>query len=278
MPDASQSDVTALARIRRSQTERAVDDVRASLANWRLWTSLAWADIVQRYRGSLLGPFWLTLSTAALIGGLGPIYSTLFGTNLRDYLPYLALGLLAWNFISASISESCKTFIEAGPVMKQIRMPLLNHVLHLMTRNVIIFLHGIPLYGLVVIGLQLPIGWQMLWAVPGFLALAAMLVAIGLVVAIISVRFRDFIQVVGSVLQIAFFITPIIWHPGDRPGLNIFSDLNPLSAMVNLIRNPLLLAPTSSLQSAVVVLTFVVSVVVATLLFVRYRQRIVYWV
>jgi ABC-type polysaccharide/polyol phosphate export permease len=56
----------------------------------------AWNDVRRRYHRSGLGQFWLTLSMAATIGGLGFVYSRLFHTDVTKYLPYIAVTFVGW--------------------------------------------------------------------------------------------------------------------------------------------------------------------------------------
>ena len=65
-----------------------------------------------RYRRSLIGPFWLTLSMGIMVGTVGLIYGQLFKVEASSYLPYLTVGLLVWGLISSCISDGCQTFIE----------------------------------------------------------------------------------------------------------------------------------------------------------------------
>ena len=60
---------------------------------WRLVLALSFMDIKLRYRGSLLGPFWLTLSTAVMIGAIGFLYAGLFHQNVSKYLPFLSISI-----------------------------------------------------------------------------------------------------------------------------------------------------------------------------------------
>ena len=90
--------------------------------------ALGWHDIRQRYRRSVLGPFWFTLSTLIMVGVLGVLYSTLLGQEITDYLPYLGVGLVVWQYLSACVNEGSTSFIGAGYLIKQIRMPLTVHV------------------------------------------------------------------------------------------------------------------------------------------------------
>ena len=61
---------------------------------------------------------------AVLIVVLGIIYSQIFHTDIRTYLPYLALGFIVWGFISSSINESCLAFQESERIIKQVGLPL----------------------------------------------------------------------------------------------------------------------------------------------------------
>src|SRR5437879_9847490 len=73
-----------------------------------MWWALAWQDIRLRYRGSVLGPFWLTISTLVMVVAMGLIYSQLFRMEIATYLPFLTLGLITWQWLSATITEGCE--------------------------------------------------------------------------------------------------------------------------------------------------------------------------
>src|ERR1700733_9642855 len=72
----------------------AATEILAGFRAWRIWTILGWDDIRQRYRRSVLGPFWITLSMGIFLLLLGVIYSRLFHMDLPTYLPYLSLGFI----------------------------------------------------------------------------------------------------------------------------------------------------------------------------------------
>src|SRR5277367_4257931 len=87
-------------------------DFKNGICDFRIWGTLAWHDIRQRYRRSVLGPFWFTLSTVIMVTVLGTLYSTLFKQDIRTYLPYLASGLVIWQYLSSCILEGCSAFIS----------------------------------------------------------------------------------------------------------------------------------------------------------------------
>src|SRR5947208_135674 len=96
----------------------ALADVAGGLRLWRLSWALGWLDIRLRYRGSMLGPFWLTISTGVMVAALGVLYSALFKLDPREYLPFLALSQVLWGFLAALVSEACATFTDAESVIR----------------------------------------------------------------------------------------------------------------------------------------------------------------
>lgn len=125
-------------------------DLYRGICNFPLWSMLGWSDIRQRYRRSALGPFWITLSTALFIALLGVIYSRIFNQDIATYLPYIAVGLICWGFISGTTIESCVVYIEGTAVIKQMRLPYSIYPLRMIWRSFIVILrraiptHAIP--------------------------------------------------------------------------------------------------------------------------------------
>src|SRR4051794_15879950 len=105
-------------------------------------SALAWQDIKLRYRGSVLGPFWMNISTVAMIAGMAIIYSQLFGMDIRKYVPYLAIGLIVWQFLEGIITEGCQTFLNEAAVIHEVRVPFSIHVYRSVLRNLIVFAHN----------------------------------------------------------------------------------------------------------------------------------------
>ena len=103
-----------------SQTfRRAFKDLRDGLNQRELWLSLGWQDIKQRYRRSVIGPFWITIATGVQAGAMGLLYSALLNIPLKEFLPYVTVGLIVWNLISASILEGSDVFIANEGLIKQ---------------------------------------------------------------------------------------------------------------------------------------------------------------
>jgi len=219
----------------------AVLDAIGGLRLWRLAATLGWFDIRLRYRGSVLGPLWLTLSTGVMVAALGTLYSTLFRMNLHDYLPFLALSLVLWGFLSSSVTDACTCFQQAEGMIRSVRLPFTVHALRVIVRNVLVLGHNVLVILAVYLLLDSWPGWNAALALPGFLLWVVDALACTLLLGAVCARFRDVPPIVGSVMQIAFFVSPIIWRPEMLHG-NAATLLpwNPFFTLLEVVRGPLL--------------------------------------
>ena len=257
--------------------DRIGGDLYRGLGAWRLWTMLGWNDIRLRYRRSVLGPFWLTLSMAIFIVTLGLIYSRIFHTELRIYLPYVAVGFISWGFISTTINESCSAFLEGESVIRQVKLPFSAFIMRVTWRNFIVLLHTIILIvPLWLIFQGIPWG-TMLLVLPGMALVYVNMIWIGLVIAILSTRYRDVPQIVQTGVQIMVFATPIMWQINTLGDNTLVADVNPAYHLVELVRAPLLGLVPAALSWEVGIGLALVGPVLAALLFQRSARRIVYW-
>jgi len=265
---------TSMTRLR---LERARADLGDGLRRWELWGTLGWHDIRQRYRRSTLGPFWITISMGVMVGSLGFVYAGLFGHSLADYLPHLALGLIVWGFISNPILDGCNIFVGSEGVIRQLRAPLSVHVFRMTWRNLIFLAHNMVIYLVIVVAFRLWPGAAALLAIPGLFILCLNAVWTGILLGLLSARFRDIPYMIASVIQLLFLVTPILWR-GDQISNRLIVELNPFYHLIELVRAPLLghVPPLETWAAAlgITVLGWLVTLV----FFVRFRERIAYWV
>src|SRR5262249_49464221 len=189
----------------------------------------------QRYRRSLLGPFWLTLSMSIMIGALGLIYGRLFKADLDHYLPFLTLGLIVWGLISSLISEASGCFSTAAAYLKHSRLPKSLFVCRTVWRNLLMAAHNVVVY--VVVAWIFDIE-PSAWVLPLPFALAAIALNgawIGLVLGMVSARFRDVPQIVANLLQVAFFLTPILFQREQLGAFQYLVDLNPFVPFIEIV-------------------------------------------
>lgn len=253
-------------------------DAILAVTGWRIWTTLAWNDIAQRYRRSIIGPFWLTLSTAIFVGALGFLYAGLLHQNINTYLPYLATGYVLWMMLSSFLVEAAQCFIASEGYLKQMRMSKIGVVLRMVLRNFIIFLHNMLVIVVVMLIFRIVPGPFFLLVLPGLMLNLWFGTALALLLGIVCTRFRDLTQIIISLITVLFFCTPIFWNPKtSAPGLALVSSLNPFAAFIAIFRDPLLGLPIDAYDWWVASGCTLGMTVIAAAFFVRFRSRILYW-
>ncbi len=264
---------------RSTRSKAARDDLRDGLALWRLAFSLGWLDIKLRYRGSLLGPIWLTLSSGVMVASMGAIYSLLFHQHPRDYLPFLAVSLILWQAgIGALSGDACNSFLGAEQTIRSMRMPFTVQVLRTVVSNVIVLGHNVvvPLVVFAIFGAW-P-GFRALLSLPGFALWVLDGAAACYLLGCICARFRDVPPIVGSLMQVAYYITPVIWKPSQLGARGWWLPLNPFDPLLEVVRTPLLGGTPGLLIWGAALGYSALFWTVSWSVFVRARPRIAFWV
>jgi len=258
--------------------KKALLDIKVGLSLIDIWWGLAAQEIKQRYARSIIGPFWLTLSMGVLVSVMGPLYGALFGQSISGYIQYLALSMILWGFISTCINEAGGVFISAEGYIKQIALPLSIYVFKLITRNLLIFAHN-AVVGLIVLIFLPPEHFQSIWLVPfGLLLVVANLFWFILLVGMVSARYRDFPQLVTNLVQVMFFLSPIMWKADMlTENQRFLADINPLYHMIEIIRAPLLGSPIHTISWYYCVGLLIIGSIFAFSVFTKYRARVAYW-
>ena len=247
---------------------------------WKLLNVIAFmakSDLRARYRRSVLGPFWLTLGTAAGTLGLGLVWSELLKMERATFVPSLTIGLILWQLLSGCMVEATTPYWRQTALIRNVSMPLSMPPIQMVLKHLINFVHNVPVFIVVMIMFHVPLTRYTLLALPCLLLLTANLLWITLLFSMLGARFRDFEYVVGAVMPVLLFVSPVFYRPNYLPFSGEFMWLNPFSHLIELIRYPLL----GSAPPRFVVLTNVAMCVagwIVTLwLFNSKRDRIAYW-
>jgi ABC-type polysaccharide/polyol phosphate export permease len=256
----------------------ALIDLERGMGDWRKWLMLGLNDIRQRYRRSRLGQFWITLSMAIQIVSLGLVYSYLFRAPIHEYLPYLAVSLVVWNLISTIVTEACAAFTSAEGYLRQVPMPRSVFVHRMLVRNAVSLLHNALILPAVFLWFGVSLTWSLPLALVGVAIWIVNGIWIGLLLGTICARFRDLPQIINSLMQVVFFVTPVMWRPSQiPPEIGWFITINPFANFLALIRDPLLGTTPSAGAWAAACLVTLGGCAVTLPIFARFRARIVYW-
>lgn len=236
-------------------------------------------DISLRYRRTVIGPLWITLTLAATIASVGTVYAALFKQDIAAFLPSFAIGLIVWTLIAATLQEGSSTFVVSGHLIKAVPAPLIVHVLQMIARNVLIFAHHLVIVVLLYAVMPWPLHWSMLLAVPGFAILLVVLLGGSVVLGMLCARFRDIGSAVVSGLQFIFFLTPIIWTEDAvrDTAFHWLIPVNPFATLLDLVRRPLLSQPTDVEQWLLGTVYAIVVAVIGLGCYTKYRHRLAYW-
>jgi ABC-type polysaccharide/polyol phosphate export permease len=257
---------------------QAFDDVASGAGAWRMWLLLGMNDIRQRYRRSRIGQFWITLAMATTIVSLGVLYAYLFKMSAAEYLPYLGVSFIVWGLISNIITDSCSVFIGAEAYMRQAPMPKSVFVHRMLVRNVVIFLHNLVILPPLFMVFGVPVSWNLLLAPAGIALIIFNGVWLGLLLGALCARFRDLPQIIASLMQVVFYVTPVMWRSTQLPPkIAGLASLNPFESFLDIVRDPLLGAAPPALAWGIAIGVTVCGSAVAAVLFARFRARIVYW-
>lgn len=237
-------------------------------------------DVRETYRRTFVGPLWITIGLGVQVAMIGLVFSLIFSADITTYLPYLAVSLVLWNFVQQTVNDGCNTFISSERLIKQIPLPFMAYIVRLLWKQSFVFGHNflvIPIvflifgYGVGISALFLPIGVIIILANLGWAVT---------VVGVISARYRDFAQIVQSLLTMAFYVSPIIWMPSAIPEdfQSLVLGLNPFFHLMEMVRSPLLGSVPETLSIVVSSSLAVFGWIFAWLLLKKFSTRIAFWV
>lgn len=261
-----------------NRRERARADLREGLLRWRLAWVLARSDITHRYRGSVLGPLWMTFSTAIMLLCLGLLYSKLFNLEIAVYLPWLGVSLIVWNVIAQVFSDAGNTLTSAEGIIRQMPVPYTVQALRTVFRNMVVAAHNLPLIAVVFYMFDYAVSWWALWSLLGLLLLCVNAFWLSLWLGILCARFRDIPPIIASLVQVAFFATPVIWKPELIQEWQPYLPINPFFAIMEVVRGPLLGDSVPLFVWAMALIYTALIWAVAQAFFVRFRGRVAFWV
>ena len=243
---------------------------------------LAINDLQERYRRTIIGPMWLSISSLVLITTLYFIFGRFFKVSTENYYSYIAIGILSWNYITISLIDACSIFINANGIIKQIKIPLFTHVFRSILKNFFIFLHSLILFPLIIYFDKVNITVISSLSIIGIFMVMLNLTWMSMLLAIFSARFRDIPLFLQNFLFIFFYVTPLIWSfealkVSEGSSLILLTKFNPFYNMVVVIRDPILFSTTNIFSLLYLLFMFIFGVIMTIYFFNRYSKRVPYW-
>lgn len=240
---------------------------------------LGWQDVKDTYQRSTLGPLWVTIGLGVQIATIGFVFGLIFEADLSSYLPFLAISLVLWNFLVATINEATGAFVSSQQIVKQMYVPSFFPVLRVLSKNIFTFLHNLSIILVVLIVFRINPGIEVVLVAPGIMLVCAVVYAASTVAAVVSTRYRDFPPIISSVLMVSFYLTPVIWMPETLPEefRTMVLTFNPFYHLMELVRAPLMGIATSALNWVVATGLAIALGIFANWISRKYAWKIVYW-
>lgn len=255
----------------------AVGDFREGVRLTPLWWRLGLEQTFNRYRRTLLGPFWIASATVSTGLSLAFVFGSLFGGDWRESLPHILGGVLCWSLVSGPITDGAGTFLGAGGMMQAQRLPLSFHSMLMTNKIVVNFLHQILAFWamMAVFGLLTVPHWSIILAVPLVTVTGFM---ISIPIGMLSARYRDFGFLIGTAFGAMFLITPVFWSRAQlSPKKQWIVDLNPFAHMLEIVRQPFIGQPAPLYNWYATLGILAVSTLIALLSLAMFRKRVIFW-
>ena len=246
----------------------------------RVGSHLGFQEVKQINRRSRLGQWWITLGTATLIGTIGFVFGLIFRVDVQTYLPYLAIGIVLWNYLSGQLSEASFVLIQSEALIKQLTLSPWVYATKVSAKMILLFGHNLLIIPVVLLATGNYPTLAILLLLAAVPVIVLTLNSLGMLIAIVSLRFRDVPPMVGSILNVLFYLTPVMWFADSIKSslAHFLLGLNPFYHLVQIFRLPLLgELPTPENWLISISMCVVVSIT-ANLVVARNRKRLVFWI
>lgn len=243
-----------------------------------LWSSLAWEDLLDRYRRTTLGIAWVVLSFALFVAVKVLVFGQMVSGSKVEFGLFVTLGFGLWTYISSMVVEGCAAYMHARPWVLGTAMPYPVYLLQVVFRNCLIF-------ALILCVMALAMVWKPTpWTAAAWTVLPALVVYtwtsiwLAMILAPLCARMHDLYHAIQTGMRLLFFLTPVLWMPGISPTLGRIAELNPITSYIEIVRAPLLynLVPATNWQ--IVCWINVAGTVAGIAVYTATRKRIAFWV
>lgn len=254
-----------------------VRDWVSALRLWRLWTTLGFEDLSERYRRTLFGISWVVTSFAVFVGVKILVFGQMVNVPLAEFALFVTLGFGLWTFISTVVVDCCVAYTHSANWVLGSNIPYPVFFLQIIFRNWVVF-------ALILLVMLATLAWQrsgwsasMLSAIPGLLVYVVTPVWLAALLAPLCARYRDVFHAVQTLMRLLFFATPIIWMPGQNLLLDRIAHYNLLTHFIEIVREPLIYDTVPLDSWAIVLVVNGIGMVAGFASYTATRNRIAFW-
>lgn len=230
-------------------------------------------DIKTKYRRSVMGVFWTILNPLFMMIVLSVVFSNLFKFDIENFPIYLLSGQLIFNFYSDATSQALGAIIVNGPLIKKIYVPKYMFVLSRVFSSSINLLASFTALIFVMLAMRVELHYTVLLAPIPLLFIVLFSLGIGLLLAAVTVKFRDIMHLYNVFVTALIYLTPVIYPMSILPEwLKKIVLLNPITNIVLMFRDIMLYNTVPSLSSALLAVVEVAAAM-ALGMYVFYKRQ-----
>jgi ABC-type polysaccharide/polyol phosphate export permease len=254
------------------------EELAGGVRHWRVSHLIGVRELRHRYARSKLGQFWLTLSTASMIGMLAAVWSLLWNQPIHELAPFIGVSLIIWNYLSQVLIDCTTVFSNQANLYLNQKMNFSVSIYSVIYKNTIMLAHSLIIIVVLIIAFGVPVNWYLLQIVPAFGLTLAVMMWVGYLIAMICVRYRDVVQVITTWFMVLLYITPVMWKPDFLPArYHLIVQLNPFAQLLEIMRSPFLGQPVSLYAWLSTAVLAGGGGLIAVAAIGRYRRRIIFW-
>ncbi len=254
----------------------AFDDISRAIRLHRVWVALAHEDIGDQHRRTTLGPLWLLVNYVAFVGTFVFVFQPA-GKDAAGYSAYVAAGLVVWFYLMEVITLSVSLFQREAGFIEGTTLPLFVYVMRLTMQSAI--RAGYAIVGCIAIlllsGSAVALPW--LWSLVGLVMILLATPAVITVFAFIGAFFPDSQFIVGNLMRVGMFLTPVFWVYKGQEGIQKYAyHWNPFTYFLEIVRLPIISGELPMHAFAVTGIVSFSAWAAALLLLGLYRKQIVF--
>ncbi|MFH1598264.1 MAG: ABC transporter permease [Patescibacteria group bacterium] len=228
---------------------------------WNLIKEFAISDFKLKYQGSVLGYFWSLIKPLLMFGFLYLVFSIFLRFNIENYRVYLLLGIIMWTFFAECTSSATSSLISKGGIIQRVNFSRKAIVIASSATSFITFLLNLIIFIILYLISGLGFSWTIFIFILFVVELYFVALGLGFLVASLNVKWRDLSHIWEVLLQVGFWLTPIIWSVEMVPvKYHFWIYQNPLARIIQYSRdvviNHSVPSGTGILASLVLVLIF----------------------
>jgi ABC-type polysaccharide/polyol phosphate export permease len=237
-------------------------------------------ELKVRYRRSTIGFLWTMLQPLLMMGVYNLVFSNLFRAPIEDYAIYALAGILFWNFFSQSIVSSMNSLRGNAQLLQKLPVPKAVFPLATVLSGLLNLLFALVPMLLILLITRHHLSWSLLFLPVSILLAGLFTLGAGLLLSPLAVFFHDVVELIGVLLTLLMYLTPLFYRMQDLPGkVRWIVRFNPLRSILEVFRDPIYFAKVPPLSHLAVSFGIaVVALVIGALAFRRSSDRIPFYV